>query len=56
MKIYQTALRRACQSAAVGLRVEAPKGLGWSGYKPLMRNRTAHDMPLPNGYTAADNL
>jgi len=28
---------------------EAPKGLGWDGNKPLMRNRTATDAPSPIG-------
>jgi len=32
---------RPATSAAVGKAGESPKGLGWDGNKPLMRNRTA---------------
>ena len=28
---------------------ESPKGLGWDGNKPLMRNRTANEVPSPIG-------
>lgn len=40
--------QRQCRT--VGSALSSPEGPGWSGYKPLMRNRTA-TTPLPTGYT-----
>ena len=40
-RFTNTETTRPATSAAVGKAGESPKGLGWDGNKPLMRNRTA---------------
>ncbi len=35
---------------------ESPKGLGWDGNKPLMRNRTANEVPSPIGNTGGNTF
>lgn len=40
----------------IGKAGESPKGLGWDGHKPLMRNRTANEAPSPIGIIPATLL
>ena len=43
VEFTNTETTRPATSAAVGKAGESPKGLGWDGNKPLMRNRTANE-------------
>lgn len=47
VEFTNTETTRPATSAAVGKAGESPKGLGWDGNKPLMRNRPAMSA-IPN--------
>lgn len=48
-----TEMRRTGMLPELAKCVYSPKGLGWDGYKPLMRNRTSHDVLSPIGIIPA---
>jgi len=49
MNFTKTELNLPATLPEIGKAGEAPKGLGWDGNKPLMRNRKANVEPSPIG-------